>query len=274
MDYPTAFGEEGYVGGAANRDIGPKTAYLYVPNKVLISNTSIRLSEIKEVFTDNAKLFEEHADGEYLSLIVFLMYELLKGTGSVTVGERSFWKPYLDVLPSVDFLALWSEADLLQLQDPELFKEAMEYRESVDEEWVEVKALLSKYPAYFPPEGVTKELFMFAYGNVVMRCFGWSLPCTMLIPMADALNHSAIDTSNEMVDLQLHEAATNESSELHKSSKLKAYATASKMSISYPDLISGSQCKQYATKSLVIDDDVVTLDGQSAADADINVWNV
>eukprot|EP00826_Nyctotherus_ovalis_P063704 TRINITY_DN9344_c0_g1_i7.p1 TRINITY_DN9344_c0_g1~~TRINITY_DN9344_c0_g1_i7.p1 ORF type:complete len:237 (-),score=45.03 TRINITY_DN9344_c0_g1_i7:936-1646(-) len=235
---------------------------------------SVRLSEIKEVFAENVELFEDHTDGEYLSLIVFLMYELLKGMGSMTVGEKSFWKPYLDVLPNVDFLALWSETDLLQLQDPELLKEAVEYREAVDEEWIEVKAMLNKYPTYFPPEGVTKELFIFAYGNVVMRCFGWSLPCTMLIPMADALNHSPIDTSNEMVDIQLHEAATSESSEIHKVSKVRAYATRSKMLISYPDIISSRQPKQYAIKPLVIDDDVVTLNSQSLAETDINIWNV
>jgi len=79
VDYPTAFGEEGFVGGSANRDIRAKTGYLFVPNKVLISNISIRRSSIKEVFIDNPGLFEEHSDGEYLSLVVFLIYEMLKG---------------------------------------------------------------------------------------------------------------------------------------------------------------------------------------------------
>jgi len=67
------------VGASAKNDITPKKAYLFVPNKMLISNISIRRSEIAHVFLDNTKLFELNPDGEYISLVVFIIYEMLKG---------------------------------------------------------------------------------------------------------------------------------------------------------------------------------------------------
>ena len=31
------------------------------------------------------------------------------------------------------------------------------------------------------------------YDLVVSRCFGWGLPCTMMVPFADFMNHSNVD---------------------------------------------------------------------------------
>ena len=182
----------------------------------------------------------------------------------------------MNVLPQVDFLALWSESDLSQLQDPELIREALEYKEELEEGWIEVRSLLEKYPQHFPIKRITKDLFIFAYGNVVMRCFGWSLPCTMLIPMADALNHKPIDTSNEMIDLKLHKVVIDDTK--LNDNKLKAYATKSKMALNYTDLIEGKDEERVAIKPLVIDDDIVSIAKDTNTIhlnmVDYNIWNM
>lgn len=49
------------------------------------------------------------------------------------------------------------------------------------------------YPDLFDPARATKELFLWASGFANSRCFGWGLPDTMLVPLADCFNHS-IDT--------------------------------------------------------------------------------
>ncbi len=79
IEYPTAFGEEGLVGASAKNDISARKAFLFVPNKMLITNIGIRKSEIGHIFLDNPKIFDDHPDGEYLSLVVFIIYEMLKG---------------------------------------------------------------------------------------------------------------------------------------------------------------------------------------------------
>ena len=34
---------------------------------------------------------------------------------------------------------------------------------------------------------------------MVTRCFGWGLPCTMMIPFADCINHHNVDSSYELI---------------------------------------------------------------------------
>jgi hypothetical protein len=39
-----------------------------------------------------------------------------------------------------------------------------------------------------------------AFASVVTRCFGWSLPCTMVVPFADFINHHNVDSSYELIN--------------------------------------------------------------------------
>ena len=172
----------------------------------------------------------------------------------------------MDVLPQPDLLALWSDSEIEQLQEPEIIQEVNQYREDLDNEWNEVRNLIQKYPNEFPQDKITKELFIFAYANVITRCFGWSLPCTMMVPMADAFNHSTVDASNELYDLNIHEQPLKQS-----------YATKNKMTIDFSDIGKAKVISSVALKSLVIDEGVVsickdikTLD---ISKEDYNIWN-
>jgi hypothetical protein len=73
------FGEGKLIGASASKDIPPKKAYIFIPNKLIISTLSIRSSEIAHVFLDNPKLLKENDEGDCLSLTVFVVYEMLKG---------------------------------------------------------------------------------------------------------------------------------------------------------------------------------------------------
>jgi len=83
-----AFGKSGnLLGIAAKRPIGPEESYLYIPNKIIISDDKIFTSEIADIVYRHKDVFDEHADAEYLRLIFFISYELSK-------GEKSLWYPY------------------------------------------------------------------------------------------------------------------------------------------------------------------------------------
>lgn len=49
------------------------------------------------------------------------------------------------------------------------------------------------YPELIDISKFTRENFDLAFTITVTRCFGWSLPSTMIIPFADCANHFIID---------------------------------------------------------------------------------
>jgi len=44
-----------------------------------------------------------------------------------------------------------------------------------------------------------KANYIWAFSGVVTRCFGWGLPCTMMAPFADTINHHNVDSSYDIV---------------------------------------------------------------------------
>lgn len=76
-------------------------------------------------------------------------------------------------------------------------------------------------------------MFFDTYDMVVSRCFGWSLPGTMMIPYADLANHHNSDTQYELFNPKMHFKEV--SSEESGIEKLKLYQTKCKMMIDYSD---------------------------------------
>ena len=54
------------------------------------------------------------------------------------------------------------------------------------------------YPDYFNLEDCNYDLFKKAACFIATRCFGWGLPTTILVPIADSFNHSS--KSGNMID--------------------------------------------------------------------------
>lgn len=71
-------------------------------------------------------------------------------------------------------------------------------------------------------------MFFDTYDMVVSRCFGWSLPGTMMIPYADLANHHNSDTQYEMFNPKFHFTKD-------KDEKVKLYQTKCKMMIDFCD---------------------------------------
>jgi hypothetical protein len=101
IEYPVAFGKAGnLIGVAARRPIGPEEAYLYVPNKVIINDDKLMESDIAFIIYRHKDVFDGNSNSEYLRLIFFISYELMK-------GEKSMWYDYFGIVERSDLPAFW-----------------------------------------------------------------------------------------------------------------------------------------------------------------------
>ena len=203
VEYPVAFGKHGHlVGMCAARDIPPMTAFIYIPWHLLITDENIRKRTplLHSLFENHPELFKKYYDAEYLRMVMFLWHERAK-------GDKSFWKPYLDIINFTDLPCLWSDDELAELQDAVLIANIKAYRRDFEEEWDQVYKLLhkNKYDDIIP--GISdverkdslREDYIWAFCGVVTRCFGWGLPCTMMAPFADTINHHNVDSSYDII---------------------------------------------------------------------------
>lgn len=87
--------------------------------------------------------------------------------------------------------------------DKELQMDAELYKSELETEWTQIEPVLQRHLDLF--RGYTKELFLRLYNYACTRCFGWTLPSTMMVPMADFMNHLPIDTSYDVYSKVTHE---------------------------------------------------------------------
>ena len=84
----------------------------------------------------------------------------------------------------------WPES-VIARSDLSQFKFAMkDDKEKYDADWEALESFFQIYPDVFVPGTITKEIYMWALGFMHTRTFGWGLPCTMMVPLADCVNHS------------------------------------------------------------------------------------
>ena len=57
------------------------------------------------------------------------------------------------------------------------------------------------------------------YNYACTRCFGWTLPDTMMVPFADFMNHLPVDTSYDVYSKHFHQAKLSVNSAKTMSSK-------------------------------------------------------
>ena len=76
--------------------------------------------------------------------------------------------------------------------------EILEYKVDYDREYEALLEIAMLYPQLIEVEKFSKQHFKLAFTMTVTRCFGWSLPHTMIIPLADCANHFIIDNQYEM----------------------------------------------------------------------------
>ncbi|KAG6620426.1 putative CDP-alcohol phosphatidyltransferase class-I family protein 2 [Phytophthora cinnamomi] len=158
---------------------------LSIPRRLLISEDLCwRDPQLRHVFQDNRDVFTR--DDPVLAL--FLVRELL-------LEERSFFHPYLAILPYPESVQDWTQDELRELHDERLEDAAARRSSEIDVYYRRVMARLqSKYPGEFPEELYTLDRFKFAWKTIQARTFGRRLPWTALVPFADCLNHTNVAT--------------------------------------------------------------------------------
>ena len=76
------------------------------------------------------------------------------------MGKASYWYPYINLMPDVEFFCNWPKEDLEYFEDETLINEAHEYKEDIEFEWKEIQIVLMTYPQYFKKETIDRHLFM------------------------------------------------------------------------------------------------------------------
>jgi hypothetical protein len=65
---------------------------------------------------------------------------------------------------------------------------------------------------------------MSIYAQVCSRCFGWGMPYTSMIPMADNLNHSDVNVVLELIHKSIHLKPEEENTYFYKAKYMNSYA--------------------------------------------------
>ena len=189
VEWPSLVPSKGYRGAVATAAIAPGEPIVRIPEALMMAPPhAYACADIGAALSAH----EDDLRGDTL-LCVFLMSERLK-------GERSFYAPYLRVLPSAPPSASrWTEQELSELQDPFLARRAKARGAAIGERYrrfvlpVLEEEALRGHPV-LRPAAFTEELFAWAWGIVSSRAFGRRLPWAALVPMADCLNHANVAT--------------------------------------------------------------------------------
>ena len=219
LQYPAYF-EGGLIGMMATEPVEHREAFISVPYKMLLTvDGAQRHPVLGPIIKNNPKFFHEEykGDWEQLNLVIYIMYEFAK-------GEGSFWKPWLDMMPNVIFFCHWTKDQILATQDPSLIRYSTDYKEELKKEWDELETLLREHPDIFPESVLKAELFYKIYAQVCTRCFGWGLPSTSMMPMADNFNHSDVKTKKQVVNKKMHLEAERSSKYFTKTKYMNDYS--------------------------------------------------
>ena len=138
---------------------------------------------------------------EYIAIAVLLMSEKIK-------GEQSRWKPYFDILPSVEEVNpayVWSDEELEMLVGSPTYPAARSLRKKIETEFDELQSIVfSRNVEFFPSKLYTFDLFLWCFvilfsraARLTSKLAGEELA---LVPYADLMNHNPY--SNTYIDSQ------------------------------------------------------------------------
>ena len=100
LQYPATF-EGGLIGTKVTEDILHREVYLYVPYKIILTVHNTQQHKVlKPIIDAHPEVFseDEYESWEFLTLTLRLLYEK-------TLGKDSYWFPYINALPDVQFTA-------------------------------------------------------------------------------------------------------------------------------------------------------------------------
>ena len=176
----------GVRGAIAIETIETNEPIMYIPHKLLISPPVARSSpEIGHIFIENQSFFRGDDD---LLLSTYIMYEESR-------GKDSFWYPFLAMLPRPGSISDWNEEEMKEVQDDHLIRDAKSRPSRIKLKYEKLMSMLeADYGTWFNREVHTYDRFRHAWMTIQARAFGRRLPWTALVPFADTLNHTNVQT--------------------------------------------------------------------------------
>ena len=176
----------GVRGAVAIETIETNEPIMYIPHKLLISPPVARASpDIGHIFIEHQTFFRGNDD---LLLSTYIMYEESRGT-------KSFWYPFLAMLPRPGSISDWTKEEMEEVQDEQLVREAISRPSRIKLKYEKLMCMLeAEYGTLFNREVHTYDRFRHAWMSIQARAFGRRLPWTALVPFADCLNHTNVQT--------------------------------------------------------------------------------
>ena len=187
-------------GARVVKGVGANSTVLAIPRSFLIDfSAAVRSSIGKAIKSLQPHLSDfSEAERERISIFALLLHE--KGVQR----EKSFWWPYIQLLPQSFDSALWfSEAELRWIQGTTLVPRIKNMNEKLQRihQRVFVEHLCREEPANFPPAACSFEELRWAHSVWWSRAIGVPLPAPplleagaahvgALVPLVDILNHS------------------------------------------------------------------------------------
>ena len=107
-------------------------------------------------------------------------------------------------MPNCQFTCYWDKDVIEATQDQCLVEELDDLRSELEVSWLMFRAAITQYPMIFPKKYVDRGLFLNVFAQVCSRCFAYGPNSTAMIPMADNINHSDVNVSNEVINIQKH----------------------------------------------------------------------
>ena len=99
---------------------------------------------------------EENNDADFNILALFILWEKIK-------GRDSFYSPWFCTTEENYSMYEWTSKELDRLDQPSIKDYALEFQDDMDSEWYEFKAVLKKYPEFFPQESYNRKLYIWCF---------------------------------------------------------------------------------------------------------------
>eukprot|EP00742_Colponemidia_sp_Colp-10_P004263 GILJ01004548.1.p1 GENE.GILJ01004548.1~~GILJ01004548.1.p1 ORF type:complete len:447 (-),score=75.82 GILJ01004548.1:54-1394(-) len=166
-------------GAIATEEIQDNELYLSVPFDTIMSEQV--LPRFKDLFAVTQELANQYGADNFHVLLFLLLQEMH--------NPKSFWKPYLDLLPRrVEVPLYFSEDELQLLKGSTLLKEIQQEGAQLDKKFEFLqKRIFEKYPRVFLKDIYTKENYVWATAILNSRSI-WINGRRHLIPLLDMIN--------------------------------------------------------------------------------------
>mmetsp|Transcript_43438 Transcript_43438/g.102588 ORF Transcript_43438/g.102588 Transcript_43438/m.102588 type:complete len:481 (+) Transcript_43438:39-1481(+) len=175
-------GEPSGRGLLAYKNIQQNEKVIEIPENLIIQNDFKNKSFSNQIELD-----------DYDALAIFLIQQR-------AAGEKSPWKPYLDVLPKETDLGLvfrWELNDVFFLKGSKIIRATLFLKEKIVNQFERVQnTVFEKNPLFFPPSLFNLQSWEWALSVLFSRAiFLQKIQKLSLVPYADLLNHNPFSTS-------------------------------------------------------------------------------